>query len=97
MVDCSLFPTAGEISRRADAELDALLEPLRPLTWEKVAHALKGRKWVAHATFDMSSEVGDYIIHVPGSFMGFRTYPDGIEPMEGYYVRPEEVGTVTYI
>jgi hypothetical protein len=93
MVDCSLFPSAGEIAKRADAELDALLEPLRPLTWAKVANALKGRKWIAHATFDdpgyTSSEVGDYIIHVPDSFMGFRTYPDGIEP-RGYYVRPEE-------
>jgi len=95
MVGCSRFPSAGEIARRADAELDALLEPLRPLTWAKVAQALKDKKWVAHATFDdeeyMSSEVGDYIIRTPDSFMGFRTYQDGIEPREGYYVRPEEV------
>jgi hypothetical protein len=60
-----------------------------------VKAALREEKWWAHATFDnpgyMSSEVGDYIIRLPESTMGYRTYEGGIEPREGYYVHPDEV------
>lgn len=99
MVDLSLFPTAGEIARSADKRLAAMLDPLpRPLTWKIVAAALNGQKWHAHATFDdefyHSQESGDFVIRVPDCFVGYCTGEGGIEPMDGYYVRPDGKGGV---
>jgi hypothetical protein len=78
--------TQGELQEHADTLLRTVLDPLRPLTWKKVAAALRGQKWHAQATFTdpwtQSNEYGDYIIRLPESLVGYRTYRDGIEPRE---------------
>ena len=96
MVDLSLFPSCGERARHADLKLIELLDPLeKPMTWAAVKAALQGEDWWAHATFDdpeyCSSEYGDFIIRIRECQMGYRTYQGGIEPLDRFLVRPEEV------
>ena len=89
------FPSQGDLQEQADALIMELLKPIQSLTWKKVGVALKGHKWHAQATFvdpwTQSNEYGDYIIRLPESLVGFRTYRDGIEPREEH-VRFEDVG-----